>query len=161
MRFQQGVLVPSFYVARDFLLPLPDGLQVREDQFCGDDLNVPHRINVPGDVDDVRVLEAAHNVNERVHLADVAEELVAETLSMGGAFYQPCDVHELEGRGNLRADLGDLGNLGQSRLGHTHDAEVGLDRAKRVILRGCLVRAGDSVEECGLPDVREADNACL
>ena len=61
-----------------------------------------------GDVDDVRVLEAAHDVDERIHLADVAEEFVAEALAVRGAFDQAGDVHELEGRGDERGDLGDL-----------------------------------------------------
>ena len=61
----------------------------------------------------------------------------------------------------MRADLGDLGELRQARVGHTDDAEVGLDGAEGVILRRRLVRAGDGVEERGFPDVRQTDDACL
>ena len=38
--------------------------------------------SVPGDVDDVLVLEAAHDLDDRVDLADVLEELVAEALAL-------------------------------------------------------------------------------
>ena len=161
MRLQQGVLVAAFDVARDLLQPLLDGLQVGQHQFGRHDLDVPHRVNVPGDVDNVRVLEAAHHVDERVHLADVAEELVAEALAVGGAFHQAGDVHELKGRRDERADLGDLAELRQARVRHTDDAEVGFDGAERVILRRGLVRAGDGVEERGFPYVRKTDDACL
>ena len=98
VRLQQGVLVAAFDVARDLLQPLLDGLQVGQHQLGGDDLDVAHRVNVSGDVDDVRVLEAAHDVDERIHLADVAEELVAEALAVGRALDQAGDVHELKGR---------------------------------------------------------------
>ena len=151
---EQGMLVAAFDVARDFLLALADGLQVGQHELRGDDLDVPHRVNVAGHVCDVGILEAAHDVNERVHLADMAEELIAQALAVGGALDQPGDIHELEGRGNLGADLGDLGELGQSRLRHTDYAQVGLDRAERVVLGRSLVRAGDGVEERGFPYIR-------
>ena len=151
----------AFDVARDLLQPLLDGLQVGQHQFGGHDLDVPHRVNVPGDVDNVRVLEAAHDMDERVHLADVAEELIAQALAVGGAFHQAGDVHELKGRRDQRADLGDLAELRQARVRHTDDAEVGFDGAERVILRRGLVRAGDGVEERGFPYVRKTDDACL
>ncbi len=154
-------LSPRLTSRGDLLQALLDGLQVGQDQFGGDDLDVPHRVNVAGDVDDVRVFEAADDMDEGVHLADVAEELVAEALAVGGAFDEAGDVHELEGGGDLGVDLGDFGELGEARVGHADDAEVGFDGAERVILRRGLVGAGDGVEEGGFPHVRETDDACL
>ena len=107
-----------------------------------DDLDVPHRVNIPGHVDDVRVLEAAHDVDERVHLADVAEELVAQTLAVRRPLHQAGDVHELEGRRDERVDLGDLAELRQTRVRHAHHAEVGFDGAERVILRRAPCASG-------------------
>ena len=161
MRLQQGVFVAAFDIARDLLQPLLDGLQVGQHQFGGHDLDVPHRVNVAGDVDNVRVLEAAHDLDERVHFADVAEELVAQALAVGRAFHQAGDVHELKGRRDERADLDDLAELRQARVRHADDAEVGFDGAEGIILRRGLVRAGDGVEEGGFPDVRKTDDACL
>ena len=45
----------------------------------------------------VIVLEAANHVYDGVHLADVAQELVAQPLAGGGTLHQPCDVNELDG----------------------------------------------------------------
>ena len=64
-----------------FLLPR-DRLEVGEDELGLDRLDVAHRIERAGDVDDVLVLEAAHDLDDRVHLADVLEELVAEALAL-------------------------------------------------------------------------------
>ena len=59
-------------------------------------------IDAAGDVHDVVVLEAAHHVRDRVDLADVREELVAEALALRGAGHEAGDVDELDRR---RQDL--------------------------------------------------------
>ena len=54
------------------------------------------RVDLAGDVDDVVVLEAAHHVGDRVDLADVGEELVAEALALRRAGDEAGDVDELD-----------------------------------------------------------------
>ena len=44
---------------------------------------------------DVIVFEAAYNMHNSLNLANVTEELVTETLALGGAFYKTCDIAEL------------------------------------------------------------------
>jgi small GTP-binding protein len=44
-------------------------------------------VDAVGDVDDVRVLEAAQHVGDRVALADVGEELVAEAFALARALH--------------------------------------------------------------------------
>ena len=56
------------------------------------------RVDLAGDVDDVLVVEAAHDVDDRVGLADVGEELVAQALALGRAGHQAGDVDELDDR---------------------------------------------------------------
>jgi len=46
----------------------------------------------------VGVVEAADHVHDRVHLADVRQELVAEPLTLGRALDEARDVHELDHR---------------------------------------------------------------
>ena len=75
-----------------------DRLEVGEDELGLDRLDVGDRVERAGDVDDVLVLEAAHDLDDRVDLADVLEELVAEALALGGALDQAGDVHELDRR---------------------------------------------------------------
>ena len=46
--------------------------EIGEDQFGGDGFDVAHGIDGAGDVMNVRVLEAAHDLHDGVHFADVA-----------------------------------------------------------------------------------------
>jgi hypothetical protein len=94
-----------------------------------------------------------------VHLADVAQELVAEALALAGALHQAGDVDEPQlGRDDL-GRLGDLRQPVEPRVGHGNLADVGLDRAKGIVGRlGCL-RLGKRIEEGRFADVRQADDA--
>ena len=66
------------------------------------------RVDVAGDVDDFGVMEAADHVQDRVGLADVREELVAQAFALAGAFDDAGDVDELHGGGDdgVRLDHG-------------------------------------------------------
>ena len=61
---------------------LVDGREIGQRQLGVDRLDVGERVDPAADVDDVRVLEAADDVRDRVRLADVGEELVAESLAL-------------------------------------------------------------------------------
>ena len=75
-------------------------LEIGEQQFRLHDLHVAQRIGLPDTVSQVLVLEAAHDVQDRVHLAEVTEELVAQALALAGAGDQPRDVDEANRRGD-------------------------------------------------------------
>ena len=77
---------------------LLDGREVRERELGVDRLDVGQRIDLARHVDDVVVLEAAHDVRDRVGLADVGEELVAEAFALRRAGDEPRDVDELDRR---------------------------------------------------------------
>jgi hypothetical protein len=55
-------------------------LEVRVDQLGLDRLDVAQRVDRALGVDDVRVVVRADDVDDRVGLADVGQELVAEAL---------------------------------------------------------------------------------
>ena len=96
---------------------LLDRVEVGERELGVDRLDVGHRIDLAGDVHDVRVLEAAHHVRDGVGLADVGEELVAEALAFRGAGHQPGDVDELDHRRHHLLRLRDLGDRLRRRSG--------------------------------------------
>ncbi len=125
-----------------------------------DHLDVGDRVDLSGDMDDVGVLEAAHDVGDRVGLADIREELVAETLALRCARDQSRDVDELHDRGDDLLRLVDRGELFQARVGYFDHADVGLDGAERIVLRGDA-RLGERVEERGLAHVGQPDDAAL
>ena len=110
---------------------------------------------------DVVILEAAQDMDDRVDLADVAEELVAEPFALGCALHQPGDVDERQlGRDDLGRS-GDGGELVEARIGDRDLADVGLDRAERIVGRLRRLRLGQRVEEGRLADVRQADDAAF
>ena len=111
-------------------------------------------------VRDLGVLEHAHHVRHGVHAADVAEEPVAQALAAARALGQPGDVDEVDGGVDLPGRLEHLVQRVQARVRHGDDAEVGLGGGERVGRRGGL-RVGERVEQGGLADVRQTDDAEL
>ncbi len=80
-----------FFDPRDGIF---DGLQVGQDQLGVDGLHVRAGIDLAVDVDDVGVIEHAHDLGDGLGLADVGEELVAQAFALGRALHDAGDVHE-------------------------------------------------------------------
>ncbi len=64
------------------LVCLRHGFEIREQQFRLDDVDVASRIDLSGDVRHVLIREAAHEMQDRMRLADVREKLVAEPFAL-------------------------------------------------------------------------------
>src|SRR5690606_8940126 len=99
---QQRLLGYSFLVAalgvtRYALQLLLATVEVREDQFQIDNLDIALGVDAIGDVDDIVVIEATHHVGDGVGFADVGQELVAQAFTLGGAFNQAGNIDKLHG----------------------------------------------------------------
>ena len=94
--FRRGRLVAALGVLGDAFAPPLHGVEVGEDQLGVDDLDVAHRVHGVGDVVHVGIVEAAHDLDDRVDLAHVREELVAQALALAGALHEAGDVDELD-----------------------------------------------------------------
>ena len=97
-RFRLGHFVPR---AHGFVQPvaaLLQGREVGEDQFRVDDFDVPHRVDISGDMMDVPVFKTADHLDNGVDLADVAQELVSQALPLARAAHKARDIHELDHR---------------------------------------------------------------
>ena len=105
---------------------------------------------------DVLVVEAAHDVNDRARLADIAEELVAQAFALRSAFDEAGDVHEFDRGGDDGFRLDQSIELAEPYIRHRHDPRIGFDGAKRVVL-GLNASGGQSIEDRALTDVGEAD----
>jgi hypothetical protein len=57
---------------------------------------------------DVSIVEAADDLNDRIHLTNVCQELIPEALTLAGAFDKAGDIHELDSRGDDDVGAGDL-----------------------------------------------------
>ncbi|MNC10884.1 hypothetical protein D3C75_585650 [compost metagenome] len=135
-------------------------VEVGEDQFQVDDLDVALGVDAVGDVNHVLVFEAAHHVSNGVGFADVGQELVAQAFTFRGTSHQAGDVDELHGGRQDAVWLDDFSQGIQARIGHRHDAAVRLDGAEGEVLRRDA-RLGQGVEQGGLADVGQADDAAI
>ena len=134
-----------------------DHLKVGHDQLRVDDLNVAQRIGRALDMRDVRVFKAADDVNDRVAAADVREELVAEPLALRRALDKACNVDELDDGGRELLGVVLVAQPFEPLVRHGHDADVRVDGAERVVVRGDT-RVRDGVEQSGLADIRQPDD---
>ena len=139
-------------------------LKVGQDQLVVDGVDVGNGVhglglgNILHHMDDVVIVKAAHHMHNGVALADVAQELVAQTRALTGTLHKACDIHEFhDGRG-LFIGLPDLGQLVQTLVRHGHDAAVRLDGAEGIVCSFCILGGGDGIEQSGLADIRQADD---
>ena len=133
-------------------------VEILERELGLDGLDVGDRVDLVLDVQDVVVLEAAHDLRDRVALADVREEGVALAFALARAADQTRDVDEVHRRGHGLDRLDDLHERIEARVRHGHDAHVRLDRAERVV-RGLGLLGRERVEERRLADVGQTDDA--
>ena len=153
----------GFRSGADFLLqtivPLLERRQIGQHQLGVDHFDVADRIDRSADVMNIAVFETADDLHDCVHFADVTEELIAEAFARARAFDQTGDIDELDRRRNDLLRMRNLREFCKARIGHGDDAEVGIDRAERIILRGRFVRAGDRVKERGFADIRQPNDS--
>ena len=87
-------------------------------------------------------------MHDRVHLADVRQEFVAQSLAVARALDEAGYVYEFDdGVGDLFGVVHFPEHF-EALVGHGHHAHVGLDGAERIVLR-LRARFGYCVEQCG------------
>ncbi len=97
-------------------------------------------------MDDVAGGEAAHDMSDRIDLADMPEKLVAEPLSTRRTAHQTGDVDKFElGRDDFRR-FRQIGTDGQPLVRHRDPPDIGLDRTERVVRSFGRSRSGQRVE---------------
>ena len=130
---------------------------VRHDELEVDDVDIALRVCPALDVDDVLVIEAADDVDNRVGRADVREEFVAEALALRRALDETRNVNKLDDGGGLLLGLIELGEPVEPLVRHGDHADVRVDGAEGII-RGLGARVGDGIKERGLADVGQPDD---
>ena len=130
-------------------------LDVRHDQLQIDDVDVPQGIGGAFHMGHVAVFKAADNVDDGVGGTDVAQELVAQTLALGGAFHKAGDIHKLDDGGSHLLGVVKLCQPRKALVGHRHHAHIGVDGAEGVVVRrdACV---GDGVKESRLAHVGQS-----
>ena len=134
--------------------------KVLELQLRINDLLVAHGVDRTVDMDHIAVVKAAQHVNDGIRFADVAQELVAEALALRCSLYQTCNVDNLDRGGHDASGMDQLGQLGETLVGHGDDTHVGLNGAEWEIGRLCL-GITQAVEQGGLAHIGQTHNAAL
>ena len=143
------------------LCPLLDGGKVRQDELCGDNLNVSYGINRTRNMVNIRALKAADDLDDGINFADVAKELVAEPFSLACPFHETRDVNEFDGGRNDFLRFRKRRKLFQALVGDIDDAKIGLNRTEGKVCCVSFARAGDRVEERGLADIGQPGDTCF
>ena len=131
------------------------GFEVFQLQLCVDDFLVAYGVHRAVHVDDVAIVEAAQHVDDGVALADVAQELVAESFTFAGALHQSGNVYDVTHGGYDTPRVNQLGELRQSFVGYGHLSHLGVDCTEREVCRLCLC-AAQAVEKSGFSYVGKA-----
>ena len=99
-------------------------------------------------------------MDDGVALADVAQELIAQSLSFGCAFHESGNVDYLARGGHDAPRMHELGQLVEALVGHGDHAQIGFYRTERKV---CRLRLGtrQAVEKCGLAHVGESHDAAF
>ena len=151
----------SFFAAGLLLQPgdrLLDGLQVGQDHLGLDGGDVGRGVDLAVDMGDVLVAEDAGDLADRVGLADVGEELVAEPLALRRARGRCRRCRRTaRSRAATFSEPKISASYAEPSSGTPDHADVGLDRRERVVRREHVV-AGQRVEEGRLAGVGETDD---
>jgi len=134
--------------------------QIGQGEFGVNDFDVVQRAHFARHVDNVVVGKTAHHMDHRIGLADVGEELVAQSFALAGPCDETGDVHEFDNGVLDLLRFDDLGQGFQPRIRHFDDAHIGLDGAERIVLRRDT-RFGQGIEESGLAHIGQADDAAF
>ena len=135
-------------------------LEVFELQLGVDDFFVANRIHTSVDMHHIAVVETAQHVDNGVGLADIAEKLVAEPLTLRGALHQTGDVYDFYRGGNDFIGFHQRGQRRKALIGYSYDAHIGFDGAKGEVGTLCLGVA-QTVEERRFAHIGQADDAAL
>ena len=155
-----GVLVAGFGFLAFALQGFFHCFHIGQRQFGVDDLDVGQWIDLAGDVDDVAVFKAAHDVGDGVGFADVGEELVAQAFALGSAGNEAGDVDEFDDGRLYALRFDDVDQRLHARVRYLDDADVGLDGTERVVFSG-NAGAGDGIEQGGFAHVGQTDDSTL
>ncbi len=156
-----GVAVVALRLLVEVVDAFFEAVEVGKHQLGLDRVDVGDRIDLARDVGHIVVNEAAHHMRNRIDLAHMRRELVAEAFAAGGAANQASNVDEGEPR---RLDLDRLCELGERvepRVRDQHFAHQRLHGAERIIRRLRGRGRGQRVEDGRLAHVGQPKNAAL
>ena len=111
-------------------------------------------------MNDIVIFKATDNVDNRINLTDMGEELVAETFALGSALYKTCDINEFNDSGGELLGLMEISQPVQPLIRHGNHTHIGVNGAESIIIRRntCV---GNSIEQSGLANIGQSHDTQL
>ncbi len=81
----------------------------------------------------IRIVKAAHHMHNRIHLTDVRQKLVPQTLAFRRALYKSRDIDKLNHRRSHLCGMIEIRQQVQPLVRHRYDAYIRVNRAERII----------------------------
>ena len=134
------------------------GLEIGQDQLGVDRLDVVGRRDSALHVHDVVVVKRAEHLTNRIGFTNVCQELVPQPRSFRSALHDSGDVDEGDGGGDDFRRVEDSREMRQTRIGHTDNTGVRLDRRERVV-RGEHVILRQGVKQRRFANIRQSDDS--
>ena len=99
--FQEVQLILQLFVPLEGFFYTVDSavqhIQIGKNQFQIDGFNISCRVDAAVNVNNVDILKAADNVDNRIHFPNISEEFIAQTFALRSTLYQTSDVNKFEG----------------------------------------------------------------
>ena len=128
-------ILATFGILLKARLRLLDRSQISQHKFGLDGLDIARGVDLARHMNHIRVAEEAYDLADRVSLANVVQELVAQAFAVRSALDQARNVNELDRGRHDAIGIVDLSQAIHARIGHRHDAHVRLDGGERIIRR--------------------------
>lgn len=135
------------------LKSLLDELDILDPQFLADDGQISNGIDIPLDVDDLGIIEAANDLEDGVDGTDVRQESVTETGTSGGTTSQTGDIIDSQVGRDLRLGLVVLTEPVKSFIGDNNTSLFGINCGIREVGRVSQRGLGDRLEQCRFADI--------
>ena len=106
---------------------------------------------------DVRIVKTAYDMDDRIDLADIGEELVSQAFALACTAYKTGDIDEFDDGRCIFLRVIHLGQFVQTAVRDRYDADVRLNGAERIVCGFCAC-FGDCVKQCALADVWQTND---
>ena len=112
-------------------------LDIRENQFQVNRLNVSGRINRTVNMNNVVIFETADNMDDSIYFTNIGKELIAQTFTFAGTFYKACNVHKFDGGRCYLLCVIQFTEFHNSFIRNSNNTYVWVDSCKRIVGRQC------------------------
>jgi hypothetical protein len=109
---------------------------------------------------DVAVIEATQHMDDSIAFANIGKELIAQAFALAGTLYKAGNINYIAHSGNDSARMNQLGQFGESFIGHTYLPHLSIYGTKREICSLSL-SAAQTIKKCRFAHVGQSYYTCF